>query len=227
MKLLNKLKFLVFFIAFLCYERSYSQTSFNAFESAYDMAIFEFPTLKVEWKEENRLIALKWNKPAQCKPTYYIIERRAGESDEFIEIGNILSHAEDAQTYSFVDENLSSIGTYSYRLKFMIEDEIRYSDLVFIDVNNIQDKAEEVFKYVYPSPDQDSLHVRIISNLELEINGGIYDSQGLKIMDYNSDQVLEIGLNEFAFDISTFDAGHFLLILKIGQENMIEKFSIQ
>lgn len=177
---------------------------------------------------QNGLVSFKWSVNNPKNFDHFIILRKINSESKYKEIGNILNYSGDGSNeFYFKDDSILEKGTYKYKIR-STNTQINKTEesLTSLSIENTETVNEELFKYIYADPEEKVLNMRLISNVSSKMHGGFYNNKGEVIKEV-SDAEIVIGLNEFKFDTSSFDKGNYLLILKIGNENIIEKVNIQ
>ncbi len=155
---------------------------------------------------------------------YHVIEKRQSNKLAFIKIGHLLPSDTNEKLY-YNDADIDDGATYHYRIKTISkDDQITISDTVSYTLTTLLAEKENVYKYIYR--EDDNISMRLIINHDAMMEGGFYDNAGQLIQKVTQETVSQ-GLNEFSFDISTFDAGNYLLIIKVGKENIIERITVE
>lgn len=176
---------------------------------------------------QNGELDLKWKVDTLSNISHFLIFRRNISIEKFTEIGNILGYSKIGNhTYTFQDKSLLNKGQYEYKVRTVFNNNNHsFENLIQCNVDDVKSQNEEIFKYIYADDENKVLNMRLISNITAEMYGGFYDTKGEVIQKVKSSKVNK-GLNEFTFETENFSAGDYLLILKIGTENIIEKINI-
>jgi hypothetical protein len=155
---------------------------------------------------------------------YYVIEKRQSDKLAFIKVGHLLASDNDQNLY-YNDTDTDKSTSYQYRVKTIYNDgRMTTSDPISCTTKSSLEDNENVHKYIFR--DDHNISMRLIINHETEMEGGFYDNAG-KLIQKVSQETVNEGLNEFSFDISTFKAGNYLLIIKVGKENIIERTTVE
>jgi len=163
--------------------------------------------------------------PVECD--YYTLQRQLATSEPWTDVAILLYTDEiGMQAYKYSEEETLTKGTVLYRLSSYRDDiqKVLSPVLEIIIGNEIKPKTE-VHKFIYTDSNTESVNLRLVINQSSQIEGGFYNSQGDLIQEV-SKSIVHQGLNEFSFDISDINEGKYLLILKVGGENIIEKIII-
>ena len=155
---------------------------------------------------------------------YYVIEKRLSDKLAYTKVGHLLPSHNNQDLY-FSDTEINDPGTYYYRVKTIYKDgHMTISDAITTTIDSIISEKESIHKYIYKEDDR--INMRLIINHDATMEGGFYDNSGQLIKQVSKKSINQ-GLNEFSFDISTFDTGNYLLILKVGKENIIERITVE
>lgn len=163
--------------------------------------------------------------PIECD--YYKLQCQFSGYKEWEDIAILLAtDATEVQTYTYNEERTLTQGNAQYRLSAVIKEELKVlSPITEIEIEQKTKPKTEVHKFIYTDVETENVNLRLVINQPSDIEGGFYNSKGNLIQKVSKSKVRQ-GLNEFSFDISSIDAGQYLLILKVGGENIVEKITI-
>jgi hypothetical protein len=154
---------------------------------------------------------------------YYIIERSQSDKLDFIKIGHLLPSKGQSELYHTDDDVIEGLD-YHYRvISVTNKGEEFYSSILTINVGHSMTQKKTIHKYIYQ--EDSNIVMRLISSHESHIEGAFYNINGELIYNLNKKRVTN-GLNEFLFDISSFTSDDYLLIMKVGKENIIERITV-
>ncbi len=197
--------------------------------SALGLQGSEENTLSAHWSKGENKVKLEWEIAESTLISHIIVQRKSKTESSFTNIGYLLSEeSTESQTasYSYTDNTISSDHQYTYRISIVYENgDEAISDTTQCFIGEIIRSEEEVYKYIFPNPAKDDISIRLIVESESKLKGGFYTKKGQKLMDLDLDTIPK-GLSEHRFDITELEDGEYLLILKIGSENIIEKIKV-
>ena len=154
---------------------------------------------------------------------YFVIERTHSENLNFIKIGHLLPSELNTE-YLFTDSDVIKGSSYHYRIISVTDDDKKsHSNIITIKVGHTIIGKKSIHKYIYQ--EDHNIAMRLISNHDAQLEGAIYNNTGDLIYSLSNKNV-ENGLNEFLFDISSITSDDYLLIMKVGKENIIERITI-
>ena len=141
------------------------------------------------------------------------IERKVNEDIDFELIGELDVTGDDK--YTFEDQGLESLGTYTYRLKiYDIDGGATYSNLV--STRNDDHKALEF--HVGPNPCRDVIHFDIGSNW-------MEDDFSLDILNSQLENVITIhDFKDHSLNVSNLDKGVYFAMIRTKVVNRVVKF---
>jgi len=187
-----------------------------------------FPIYKANITQSISIESIELNinyTPVECD--YYTLQRQLSSNEIWKDVAVLLSTEDiDIQYYKYNEEETLTKGVVLYRLTSYKNDiqKILSSELE-INIGEMIMPKTDVHKFIYTDSDTENVNLRLVINHSSKIEGGFYNSQGVLIQEVTKSTVHQ-GLNEFSFDISNIDEGQYLLILKVGGENIIEKIFI-
>jgi hypothetical protein len=142
--------------------------------------------------KSNSFILLEWSTITEVSNKLFEIERTIGLSKNIETIGTVngAGTTYDANFYSYVDQDLSSSGTYYYRLKQIdFNGNFEYTDWVSINYQFVE-KAELI---VYPNPSIDHITIKIVEDKSelIERDVTILNANGQIVMSIRSANLSE------------------------------------
>lgn len=167
---------------------------------------------------------LSWSTATELNASHYIVER-ALDGRLFTAVGSVeaVGTTHETQHYSFIDANISGLGTssISYRLKQAdIDGTINYSKTIELDLS-----ATSSFEMnVYPNPS--------VSSLTIEWTP-VEEMQTLKILNLVGQTVYEQAYNiktdasKLSLDVSSWPKGNYFLQLSAETVSETRTFSVK
>jgi len=187
-----------------------------------------FPIYKANITQSISIESIELNinyTPVECD--YYTLQRQMSSNKKWKDVAVLLTTEDiDIQYYKYNEEETLTKGVVLYRLTSYKNDIQKVlSPVLEIKIGEMIMPKTDVHKFIYTDSDTENVNLRLVINHSSKIEGGFYNSQGVLIQEVTKSTVHQ-GLNEFSFDISNIDEGQYLLILKVGGENIIEKIFI-
>jgi hypothetical protein len=169
-------------------------------------------------------VELKWNTASETNNYGFFVERRRDDEQNFSEVedGFIPGHGStlEPQSYSFVDNTITELGTYYYRLRQVDNDGlINYSSPVriIISVLSVAESIPLSYKLEqnYPNPFNPTTGIKYQVPKKEMVQLIIYDVLGKSVTTL-VDEEKPAGTYEVKFDASFLSSGIYIYKLKAG-----------
>ena len=151
-------------------------------------SILSVENINLKVQRADDVNVLNWIVESDPTATHYTVERRLGSTNQFEQIGDVLSTQSTSMAmYTYTDYNAQEAGEYYYRVKqFRDTEEIGGSQIVYIQVTS----ETQIDVTVYPNPVVDKVNV-VFSNLQDFGTIQMSDANGKIVMP--SKKVYQIG----------------------------------
>ena len=114
------------------------------------------------------------------------------------------------KVYNFVDDDISSNGIYSYRLRQVdIDGKETFTKVVNIIVDRVSDRSV----VMYPNPATQMVTVELSANEGSNVAASIFDNTGKLVMGGIFDEVLQKSKNAYNIDINILKPGVYTLMV--------------
>lgn len=188
---------------------------------AYDVPSCLLPVEGLELTAEAGIqdIQLDWSVLREEANAGFEIERRAENEAVFSKLGFVEGRgtSDAPTTYDFLDREVEAGITYFYRLRQLdLNGGSSYSKTVNARI------APEFAVDLYPNPSQGIVTLRIGGGFDAEPEVRVFDMQGREL----SVRQDELGEGKIRLDLSGASSGTYLVRLRIGQELVLRKVTI-
>ena len=168
---------------------------------------------QLEWKYENL--------QSQAEVSHFEISKLV--DGEYVKIGQILSD-DNTNAFSFEDYDVLTSGLYEYLITEVDYDE----NVLSISSITLEKLDVTVELLVFPNPVVDNMTIQVRNEKAAEqLSITLYDVQGkqisqLKLVDID----IEIGTHKYEMDVSSLDAGIYLINVEVDEELFTERVLI-
>jgi hypothetical protein len=171
-------------------------------------------------------IQLNWQTATETNNLGFEIERRIHSTGSgFVTIGfvNGAGTTTEPQQYSFSDNNITSAGVYSYRLKQIDTDgSFSYSEEILVDFAAPDDFT---LKQNYPNPFNPSTTIEFVLGEESFVKLEIFNMLGERVSSLVN-EVRQPGVNQVIFNAGSLPSGTYIAKLESAQLNKTIKMTL-
>jgi len=178
------------------------------------------------WNNFRRVSELNWITASEINTKKFILERSDLDDETFKGIHEVAAQGNSSSElrYEYNDETIVEAGIYYYRLKIVdYNGDISYSDIVAINVSDLIE-GPEIELMLFPHATQGFLNLEITSSESFDVSSEIYDMKGALIALLNLQNVQD-GVNSLQVNVSDYAAGVYMIRVKIGNKEFIERFT--
>ncbi len=188
---------------------------------ALPIDLVSFTGFRDDTKNEN---VLNWVTASEINNDFFEVQRIVNNDGDFITIDMIDGNGTTTELseYQFIDSDITSSGTYYYRLKQVdFNGGFEYSNIIAIDVFlNFQAGLK-----VYPNPVEEVAYVDIIAENDDQVSIALTDIMGREITSFYS-QKIYTGRNIIDLPVKDIPNGSYILTVKIGTITQYESIQI-
>ncbi len=163
------------------------------------------------WNQIKDVNELDWATLSEQNSDFFEVQR-SFKGSRYFAIGQVKSagNSNTLKVYNFVDDDISSNGIYSYRLRQVdIDGKETFTKVVNIIVDRVSDRSV----VMYPNPATQMVTVELSANEGSKVAASIFDNTGKLVMGGIFDEVLQKSKNAYNIDINILKPGVYTLMV--------------
>lgn len=177
----------------------------------------------------NNKVNLSWTTASEVNSSRFDIERAQGDAftKSFMKIGEEIAHGSSASITHygpFVDKNIATGNTYTYRLKMIDKNgEFKYSDEKTVSI--LGGNGNVVIGDVQPNPVETTSNFNISLANSSNVHIEVYNMAGTLVKSlYNS--TMNAGNNQIIINSSDFASGVYNVIITIDNQSYVKTINV-
>ena len=173
-----------------------------------------------EYQVSSNNVLLNWRTASETNNKLFTIEKQLSEGDYWQTVATVPGAGNSTVTlnYSALDENPSPGISYYRLMQTDYDGNYTYSDIQPVNI------PENNFVEVYPNPLRDNLNLNYNSKGTEPVSIRIIDIMGAEIVPSYTINNVQMGMNKFSINTSSFSKGMYFLLINNGTHTYFEKF---
>ncbi|MBK9256234.1 MAG: carboxypeptidase regulatory-like domain-containing protein [Saprospiraceae bacterium] len=182
--------------------------------------------LPVDWmdvsaKSVNDAHLVSWSTAREVNVSHYIIERRIGDSGDFLEVGEWVTGKGNSNSVNFYEQKLRGIeksGVYYYRIRQIdIDGKYSYSKIVTV----LNDGDTNIRLYPVPATTESTLELTLTRESDLKVE--LFDASSKLIQLISKTHRADAGEHVFRLNLEDLSGGVYTIVITIEDQVLNRK----